>query len=139
MIISHCQELQRGTRRRFGVSTDFPKDALRTLGMAITHARQIHPERAFTAHYRPHFGTTIYWFVEFNPGLFSVAVSCFPDPNFPCLIAPSSNGRNMTRSACRGTQHDSTPSRSTRNHCQLIGISKVRGAALITLAERGCT
>ena len=137
MIISHCRELQRGTSRRFGISTDLPKDALRTSGMAITHAWQSHPERAFTA--RPHFGTTIYWFVEFNPGLFSVAVSCFPDPNFPCLIAPSSNGQNMTKSACRGARHDSNPSRSTRNYCQLIGDSKVRGAALITLAERGCT
>ena len=50
--------------------------------MAITHARQIHPERAFTAHYRRHFGTTIYWFMEFDAGLISIAVGCFPDPNF---------------------------------------------------------
>ncbi len=139
MIISHCQELQRRTSTPFGVSADFPKDAFRTLGMARTHARQSHAKRAFTAHYRPHFGTTIYWFVEFDAGLFSIAVGCFPDPNFPCLIAPSSNGRNMTKSACRRTRHVSAPSRSTRNNCQLIGNSKDRGVALITLAERGCT
>ena len=139
MIISHCQELQRRTSTPFGVSADFPKDAFRTLGMARTHARQSHVKRVFTAHCRPHFGTTIYWFVEFDAGLFSIAVGCFPDPNFPCLISPSSNGRNMTRSACRRTQLVSAPSRSTRTHGQLISDSKVRGAALITLAERGCT
>ena len=135
MIISHCQELQRSTSMPPRVSTDL----FRTLGMASTHARQRHAERAFTAHCRPHFSTTIYWFVEFDAGLISVAIRCFPDPNFPCLITPSANGRNMTKSACCGTRHDSAPSLSTRNHCQLIGVSKVRGAALITLAERGCT
>mgnify|MGYP004096004353 CR=1 FL=1 len=139
MIISLSQELQRRTSAPFGVSADFPKDAFRTLGMARTHARQSHTKQAFTARYHPHFGTTIYWFVEFDAGLFSIAVGCFPDPNFPCLIAPSSNGRKMTKSTCRRTRHGSAPSGSTRNHCQLIGDSKVRGAALITLAERGCT
>ena len=139
MIISHYQELQRRTSTPFGVSVDFPKDAFRTAGMARTHARPSHAKRAFTAHYRPHFGTTIYWFVEFDPGLFRIAVGCFSYPNFPCLIAPYSNGRNMTRSAYRRTRHVSNPSHLTRNHRQLVRDSKIRGAALITLAERGCT
>ena len=68
-----------------------PKDALRTL--AWPYMLGSHPERAFTA--RPHF-STIYWFVEFNPGP-QRRRQLFPDPNFPCLIAPSSNGQNMTK------------------------------------------
>ena len=96
VIMCHCQECQRRTGAPFGVSAYFDKGAVRTSGAAETYRRESDSGRAFTSHFCPRCGTTLYWFVAFDPGLVGVAVGCFTDPDFP---AP-------TRSVFECRKHD---------------------------------
>ena len=83
VIMCHCHECQRRTGAPFGVSAYFEKDQVRTTGPATAYTRDSDSGREFASFFCPRCGTSVYWFVAFDPDLIGVAVRCFTDPGFP--------------------------------------------------------
>ncbi|MBO6521835.1 MAG: GFA family protein [Rhodospirillales bacterium] len=83
VIQCHCTDCQRRTGAPFGVGAYFDRNDVHATGKSTAFARTGDAGRTLENHFCPVCGTTVFWFVEFNPDFVGVAAGCFNDPAFP--------------------------------------------------------
>ena len=84
--VCHCLECKRRTGSAFAWNAHWPADQVETNGEAATITRS--SEEGFWARHRycPNCGVTVWYEIERRPGVISIPVGAFADPDFP---APS--------------------------------------------------
>jgi hypothetical protein len=75
----HCTECQRRTGSRFGVSTYFAKEQVRTEGPSKVFVRGSDSGRTIENHFCPGCGSSMFWYAEFSPGFIGIAFGAFAD------------------------------------------------------------
>jgi hypothetical protein len=78
-----CEGCQRRTGSAYGVSAFWPRENVETSGPAACYSRDGQDGRKVKFFFCPSCGTSVYWEVDFAPGLLGVAVGAFFDPKFP--------------------------------------------------------
>ena len=110
--VCHCLECQRRSGSVFAVQARFPADAVATSGQASTYARTGDEGTSCTFHFCPRCGTTVYFVPDAIPGVVSVPVGAFADPDFPAPRAyPCTRRAGTPGCACPGTSSTSTDPR----------------------------
>jgi hypothetical protein len=80
----HCRACQRRTGAPFGVQAFFPLDRVVSIdGERKTWSRTADSGTTVNHHFCPSCGTTLYWDRANLPGMLTVAVGTFADPQFP--------------------------------------------------------
>lgn len=81
--VCHCRYCQLRTGSAFGVSVYFRDAAIEVLsGTLKAYSFQTESGRAFTQHFCPDCGTTVFWNPEVFPGLTGIAGGTFDPPSF---------------------------------------------------------
>ena len=83
VVACHCVDCQRRSGAPFGVGAYYPSAQVVVSGDAREFSRPTDAGHAFTTHFCPTCGTSLYWHSGKNPGLVGVAVGAFADPSFP--------------------------------------------------------
>ena len=79
-----CRECQKSTGSVFGVSTYWPKAALRGIaGKATCWRRSSWKGRWIDNYFCPVCGSTVYWYAEALPDSIGICAGNFADPAFP--------------------------------------------------------
>jgi hypothetical protein len=82
--ICHCLACQKRTGSAFGVSARFQREQITSVtGRTAQFVRVGDEGHTLTFHFCPDCGSTVYWEINSNPEIYSVAVGAFADPNFP--------------------------------------------------------
>ena len=81
--LCNCLDCQRRTGSAFGVAAFFERDAVQLRGESTRFARTSESGHAFSFHFCPNCGTTVFWETELKPDLIAVATGAFADPAFP--------------------------------------------------------
>ena len=80
----HCLACQRRTGSLFGVQAFFREDQLVAIdGEHRFFSREADSGSTVTSRFCPHCGSTVCWVRPSLPGMVTVAVGAFADPNFP--------------------------------------------------------
>ena len=81
--ICHCLECKRRTGSAFGWNAHWPADQVRTQGKAASATRA--SEEGFWVRHSfcPACGVTVWYEIERRPGIVSIPVGVFADPDFP--------------------------------------------------------
>lgn len=81
--ICHCLDCKRRTGSAFGYNAHWPKDRVRVSGPSNRFLRTS-DEGYWAAHsFCRHCGSTVFYEIERRPGILSVPVGGFADPEFP--------------------------------------------------------
>jgi hypothetical protein len=81
--ICHCFECQRRTGAVASNQARFSREQLTIEGKATAWTRKAESGNTLTFHFCPVCGSTVYWENNGFPGIVSVAIGNFTDPNFP--------------------------------------------------------
>ncbi|KCZ48704.1 GFA family protein [Hyphomonas pacifica] len=96
VVACHCTACQRRSGSPFGVAAYYPMSALTISGESRTWTRTGDSGGAFTTHFCPTCGSSVYWTTEKHADAAGVAVGAIADPHFPAPI----------RSVWEETRHD---------------------------------
>ena len=83
VVACHCMECQRRTGSAFGVNTLFSKEQVHVEGPSEVYVRGSDSGRKGEAHFCSNCGSTVFWYVEFDPNLIGIAFGAFADPSMP--------------------------------------------------------
>jgi hypothetical protein len=79
-----CLECQKATGSVFGVSTYWPKSAVKEIkGPSTVWRRHSWNGRWLDNYFCPVCGSTLYWYAEFSPDRIGINAGNFCDPGFP--------------------------------------------------------
>lgn len=81
--LCHCGECKRRTGTAFGLNATWPEDQVAIGGDSIAFTRVTDEGHWVETRFCPACGTTLFWTIERRPGMVSVAVGGFADPDFP--------------------------------------------------------
>jgi hypothetical protein len=82
--LCNCTQCQKRTGSAFGVGAFFTRGQLvRVQGTEKSFGRGSDAGRSLDFRFCPECGSTVYWFAEFKPESFAVAVGSFADASFP--------------------------------------------------------
>ncbi len=81
--ICHCLQCKRRTGSAFAYNANFEASRVVTSGTASTYTRA--PEGGYWAkqHFCPTCGATVFYEIECRPGMITIPVGAFADPDFP--------------------------------------------------------
>lgn len=81
--ICHCLACQRRTGSVFGVQARFPKNLVTIKDQSTTYVRRSDDGNDISFHFCATCGSTVYYSVDDDPGIFAVPIGAFADRNFP--------------------------------------------------------
>ncbi|WP_273243145.1 GFA family protein [Hyphomonas atlantica corrig.] len=96
VVACHCTACQRRSGSPFGVGAYYPRALLSFSGDSRAWTRQADSGGAFTTHFCPVCGSSVYWTTEKHPDAVGIAVGAIADPHFPAPV----------RSVWEETRHD---------------------------------
>lgn len=81
--VCHCLDCQRRSGSAFAYQATFPADQVVPAGESKSFTRVSDSGRSATFHFCPTCGSTVFYEIEARPGMVSVPVGGFADPDFP--------------------------------------------------------
>lgn len=79
----HCRACQRRTGSAFGLAAYFEEERVRIAGESQIFERRSDAGRWARSHFCPTCGTTLFWRLEFRPGLVGIATGTIEELDFP--------------------------------------------------------
>jgi hypothetical protein len=83
IALCHCLDCQRRTGAVISNQARFSHEQVTIAGKTTAWTRKAESGNALTYHFCPTCGSTVYWENSAAPGLVTVAIGNFADPNFP--------------------------------------------------------
>src|SRR5262249_28492721 len=84
VVACNCIECQKRSGSVFGMSSYWPKASIESIaGESKLYRRISVANRWVDFHFCPACGSSVFWYVEFDPKAIGVAVGNFGDPSFP--------------------------------------------------------
>jgi hypothetical protein len=81
--ICHCLQCKRRTGSAFAWTASYPADQVETQGERSSFTRSSDEGFSATFHFCPHCGSGVFYEIDRRPGMISVPVGGFADPDFP--------------------------------------------------------
>jgi hypothetical protein len=81
--VCHCLECKRRTGSAFGYNAHWPKDRVRTSGPSSRFLRTSDEGYWVAQSFCPSCGSTVFYEIERRPGILSIPVGGFAEPDFP--------------------------------------------------------
>lgn len=83
VVACHCLACQRRSGSPFGTGAYYKRADVTITGVSTSYTRPGDSGHAFTTHFCPTCGSSVYWVTAFKPEEIGVAVGAFADPGFP--------------------------------------------------------
>jgi len=81
--VCHCLDCQRRTGSTFGAQARFSADSVEISGQTTEFVRVADSGNHVRFHFCPTCGSTVYYFLDADPGIVAIPIGAFADPSFP--------------------------------------------------------